>query len=176
MDEITLIRPTIGYADRIAEYRAEFPSDRMRVTYDPDRIPGLDYLEQYENVTDWLRFCDSMAGKISWYMSVRASDGKVIGFACLRHRLEYDDDDDEFASHIGYSVRPSEQGKGYGREQLRLMLMKAKELGLVRVRLATEVLRKEGFGLSWIHYTHLEHWYSRLGYRTVLHWNRNGIL
>ena len=135
MDEITLISPTLGYADRIAEYRAEFPSDRMRVTYDPDRIPGLDYLEQYENVTDWLRFCDSMAGKISWYMSVRTSDGKVIGFACLRHRLEYDDDDDEFASHIGYSVRPSEQGKGYGREQLRLMLTKAKELGLDRVRL-----------------------------------------
>ena len=49
-------------------------------------------------------------------------------------------------------------------------------IGLEMVRLATEVLRKEGFDLSWIHYTHLEHWYSRLGYRTVLHWNRNGIL
>ena len=49
-------------------------------------------------------------------------------------------------------------------------------IGLEMVRMATEVLRKEGFDLSWIHYTHLEHWYSRLGYRTVLHWNRNGIL
>lgn len=53
---------------------------------------------------------------------------------------------------------------------------RGKGIGLEIVRLATELQREEGFGLSWIHYTHLEKWYSRLGYRTVLKWNRNGFI
>lgn len=49
-------------------------------------------------------------------------------------------------------------------------------IGLEMVRLATETLRQEGFDLSWIHYTHLAHWYQRLGYQPVLRWNSGGIL
>lgn len=49
-------------------------------------------------------------------------------------------------------------------------------IGLEMVRLATEALRQEGFDLSWIHYTHLAHWYERLGYQPVLRWNSGGIL
>ena len=41
----------------------------------------------------------------------------------------------EFASNFGYSVRPSERGKGYAKEQLRLGLQKAKAFGLNRVRI-----------------------------------------
>lgn len=48
-------------------------------------------------------------------------------------------------------------------------------IGLEMVRLATEMLRRDGFDLSWIHYTHLAHWYMRLGYRPVLRWNSDGI-
>ena len=49
-------------------------------------------------------------------------------------------------------------------------------IGLEMVRLATETLRRDGFDLSWIHYTHLEHWYMKLGYQPVLRWNSSGIL
>ena len=114
---------------------AEFPSERMRVTYDPDRIPGMDHLEKYSSVSEWLEFCRSMEGKISWFMSVRNSDGKIVGFCCLRHKLEYDDDDPDFASHIGYSIRPSERRKGYAKEQLRLVLHEAHEMGIDTVRI-----------------------------------------
>lgn len=135
MDEIKLLQPSAGDAARIAEYRAEFASDRMRVTLDPNRIPGLDDLENYAHVQDWLRHCEAMKDRITWYMAVRQADGKIVGFSCLRHRLEYDDDDIEFASHIGYSIRPSERGKGYAKEQLRLVLRKARELGIDEVRI-----------------------------------------
>ena len=47
---------------------------------------------------------------------------------------------------------------------------------LEMVRRATKILQKDGFDLSWIHYTHLALWYSRLGYEPVLWWNREGIL
>ena len=48
-------------------------------------------------------------------------------------------------------------------------------IGLSMVGKATLLLKEEGFDLSWIHYTHLEHWYGKLGYRTVLRWNSRGI-
>ena len=135
MGELRLVPPSPEYAEQIREYRTEFPSERMRVTYDPERIPGLDYLENYKEIYDWLSFCDSMKDRITWYMSVRSGDGKIVGFSCLRHKLEYDDDDAEFASHIGYSIRPSERGKGYAKEQLRLVLEKAWEMGIDPVRI-----------------------------------------
>ena len=49
-------------------------------------------------------------------------------------------------------------------------------IGLEMVRLATETLRQDGFDLSWIHYTHLAHWYMKLGYQSVLRWNSGGII
>ena len=52
---------------------------------------------------------------------------------------------------------------------------RGKGTGLRLVQLATEKLQSEGFDLSWIHYTHLETWYARLGYEPVLRWNFGGI-
>lgn len=49
-------------------------------------------------------------------------------------------------------------------------------IGLRMVQLATAILQAEGFDLSWIHYTHVGHWYARLGYKTVLKWNAKGIV
>lgn len=135
MSGLLLVSPTVSDISAIEAYRAEFSPDRMRVTLNENRVPGMDYLEEYDSVAAWLRFTDEMRGKISWYMTVRQRDKRLVGFICLRHRLEYDDDDPEFRSHIGYSVRPSERGKGLGAEQLRLCLQKAKEIGLKTVRI-----------------------------------------
>ena len=134
MSELILVEPTLARAGDIAAYRDEFPAERLRVTLDPERIPGLDYLEDYDSVPEWLAFCASMRGRITWYMALRPADGRLVGFSCLRHRLEYDDDDLDFASHIGYSIRPSERRRGYAREQLRLLLQKAGALGIDPVR------------------------------------------
>ena len=51
-----------------------------------------------------------------------------------------------------------------------------KGIGLEMVRRATMLLKEENFDISWIHYTHLRHWYEKLGYRTILEWNSKGFL
>ena len=135
MNELQLVPLSLALADESAAYRAAFPANRMRVTLDPDRIPGLDHLEEYDNIPAWLRFCETMRGKTTWYATIRKQDGKMVGALCFRHRLEYDDDDPEFCSHIGYSIRPDERRKGYAKEQLRLALQEAKALGVNKVRL-----------------------------------------
>ena len=49
-------------------------------------------------------------------------------------------------------------------------------IGLEMVRRATIVLAAEGYDISWIHYTHLAHWYEKLGYHTILEWNSSGFI
>ncbi|WP_371372459.1 hypothetical protein [Sporomusa aerivorans] len=87
---LKLVKPSAEYTKQIAEYREEFSVERERVTYDPSRIPGTDYLENYDNVLDWLAFCESMADKLTWYMTIRESDSRLVGFVVFRHKLEYD--------------------------------------------------------------------------------------
>lgn len=49
-------------------------------------------------------------------------------------------------------------------------------IGLELVRRATLILKERGFDLSYIHYTHVDKWYERLGYQTVLRWNAEGFV
>ena len=49
-------------------------------------------------------------------------------------------------------------------------------IGLVMVRDVTRILKEEGYDLSYIHYTGVAPWYQKLGYRTILKWNKYGIL
>ncbi len=71
----------------------------------PDRVPMSDF---------WLIDGDEYVGRLS-----------------LRHELN------EalllWGGHIGYQIRPSKRRRGYGKEILRLGLIKAKERGLSRV-------------------------------------------
>lgn len=48
-------------------------------------------------------------------------------------------------------------------------------IGLTMVVLATQILKDEGFDYSYIHYTGVAPWYEKLGYKTILRWNKNGI-
>ena len=49
-------------------------------------------------------------------------------------------------------------------------------IGLQMVKDVTQILKDEGYDISYIHYTGVAPWYARLGYRTVLRWNKNGFL
>jgi predicted acetyltransferase len=56
---------------------------------------------------------------------------RVVARSSLRHRLTPHLEHE--GGHIGYSVRPSDRGKGYGTAVCRLTLERARALGLPRV-------------------------------------------
>lgn len=58
-------------------------------------------------------------------------DGRPVGMGKVRHRLTEKLLSD--GGHIGYAIRPSCRGKGYGKTLLRLLLEEARKLGIDRV-------------------------------------------
>lgn len=50
-----------------------------------------------------------------------------------------------------------------------------KGIGLTMVQHVTQILKEEGYDYSTIHYSYLASWYEKLGYKTIIKWNRNGI-
>lgn len=71
---------------------------------------------------------------VYWYFADRAH---LIGSSCLRHRLTPALED--VGGHISYVVRPCERGKGHGTRMLALTLEKARQLGIGRVLLTTNL-------------------------------------
>lgn len=67
------------------------------------------------------------------YFLIRENDNKLVGMINLRYNLN--EWMLENGGHIGYSVRPTERGKGYNKINLYLCLIKAKELKLDKVLL-----------------------------------------
>ena len=49
-------------------------------------------------------------------------------------------------------------------------------IGLKMVQQVTGILKAEGYDISYIHFTGVASWYSKLGYQTILTWNSRGIL
>ena len=63
--------------------------------------------------------------------------GRALGFLNLRLRLN--EGLLNYAGHIGYSIRPSERGKGYAKETLRQGLQVAKEKNIKRTLVTCSV-------------------------------------
>ncbi len=51
-----------------------------------------------------------------------------------------------------------------------------KGIGLTMVKQVTRILQEEEYDYSYIHYTGVAPWYEKLGYKTVVKWNKNGVL
>jgi predicted acetyltransferase len=65
------------------------------------------------------------------FLAIRKSDNRIVGIIDLRHHINHPILG-TWGGHCGYSVRPSERGKGYANEMLRLNRSNAKKLGIDR--------------------------------------------
>lgn len=71
------------------------------------------------------------------YLAVREKDDRLVGIMDFRRRLNpYLLN---YGGNIGYSVRPSERGKGYAAQMLRLLLPKCRAAGKSRVLITCEM-------------------------------------
>ena len=133
MEQFLLVHPSPTWGKAIMDYRQEFLDagssmdgsgslrrcetaeeflERTALFADPDTVP-----EGYVEATQFL-----------W---VRKSDGVLVGMIQVRHRLN--EKLERWGGHIGYSIRPSERGKGYAVPMLAAVLPYCRHLGLEKV-------------------------------------------
>lgn len=137
MDTIELIEPCVSFAEDIWDFRSEI----IRCDADNEnQFAGCISLDKCDTAEEWikicaLRKCEATCEQVSTkvpshaYLAVRKSDNRIVGIIDLRHHIDHPILG-LWGGHCGYSVRPSERGKGYAKEMLRLNIEKARELGI----------------------------------------------
>lgn len=133
MEEIILINPTMEYAEDIMAFRREIKEKDER-----ELFAGCGALKKCETAEEWLSILEAHRNGTAeivpydQYIAVRKSDNRIVGMIDLRHHIEHPILK-SWGGHMGYSVRPSERRKGYGREMLRLNLINCRKLGIEKV-------------------------------------------
>lgn len=107
--------------------------------------------------SDWVQFFNEDDRVYCGYI-----DGKVASFCIIDDKGTYDINGREV--RIGapgcVGTLPEYRDKG---------------VGLTMVKHVTQILKEEGFDYGYIHFTYVAPWYAKLGYKTVIRWNKNGI-
>lgn len=108
-----------------------------------DQFAGCMGLRDCNNVKKWIDICNlrkseetcEQAGTpvpSTAYFAIRESDGKLVGVIDLCHHIDHPILG-TWGGHCGYSVRPSERGKGYAKEMLGLNIQNAKRMGIQKL-------------------------------------------
>jgi len=136
MDKISLVRPSKDLEFKVSEYRKE------HFEHDENEINGSELWDKMDNYDKWLEKVSRNTSKDTvnpnWvvadtFFAIREHDEKIVGIIDFRHELNVFL---ENFGHISYSVRPSERGKGYATEMLRLVLEIARQIGLKEIQLS----------------------------------------
>ena len=125
-----LIYPSVTYKNSFLEALKEFHAEGNEQSYDIDRIDyDFDgFLQHIEARSRGVGMPDQ-AVPDSLFWLVEGDD--FIGRVSIRHTLN--DSLKEYGGHIGYYIRPTKRGMGYGTKALPLALVEAKKLGIPRV-------------------------------------------
>lgn len=138
MEKFYLEEPTIERKDEALEFLEEFVKHGSEIngTGCLDKcLDGMSYEEflienEKRKDSEYAYSINRCPSKTFFF--VRESDNKIVGMISVRYDIT-----DEFiklgASHIGYSIRPTERRKGYNKIQLYLGLLEAKKLGEMKL-------------------------------------------
>ena len=133
-----LRRPRLADKETVLEMMAEFEKSQSAHDggfWDIENFSYEDWLETSQNKEIGIGLRENRVPSIQF---VSFDDvGRALGFLNLRLRLN--EGLLNHAGHIGYSVRPSERGKGYAKESLRQGLQVAKEKNIKKALVTCSV-------------------------------------
>lgn len=141
MSQIKLIEPTKKYAKDIMRLRQE-----LLDANDADAFAGCGSLRNCETAEAWLEGLDKAKspetcpqGSVpsNTYIAVRESDNRIVGAIDLRHHIDHPILG-WWGGHMGYIVRPSERGKGYAKEILKLNLQNCRDRKMEKVMITCD--------------------------------------
>ena len=133
MEKFLLMKPTEEYLDNIKAFREEFVGIEQA-------MDGCASLIEYDNITEWLERVELFENiesvpefwvQTSQYIYVRKQDQKIVGMIQVRHaRNDYIE---KIAGDIGYSICPSERGKGYATSMLKCVIEQCRMFGMKNI-------------------------------------------
>ena len=126
-----LRRPTLADKETILNMMAEFEQTQSAHDggfWDAENFDYEEWLETNLNKEMGIKLPKNRVPSIQFVLFDKSDH--ALGFLNLRLRLNEGLLD--HAGHIGYSIRPSERGKGYAKESLRQGLQIAKEKNIKR--------------------------------------------
>ena len=126
-----LRRPRLADKETVLEMMAEFEKSQSAHDggfWDAENFDYEEWLETNLNKEMGINLPENRVPSIQFVLFDES--GHALGFLNLRLRLN--EGLLNYAGHIGYSIRPSERGKGYAKEALRQGLQVAKEKNIHR--------------------------------------------
>ena len=126
-----LRRPTLSDKETILNMMAEFEQIQSAHDggfWDAENFDYEEWLETNLNKEMGIKLPENRVPSIQFVLFDKSDH--ALGFLSLRLRLN--EGLLNYAGHIGYSIRPSERGKGYAKESLRQGLQIAKEKNIKR--------------------------------------------
>jgi predicted acetyltransferase len=149
-----LVEPSEPWESAFLAFLREF-ADAGEEISEYSRRAEDSFSEFLARVRDWARGVNLpehyVPESVYWLVS---DEGEILGQINIRHRLTPALED--FGGHVGYQIRPSQRGKGYGTMMLGLALDEARRLGLTRVLITCDpdniasvrVIEKNGGALA----------------------------
>ena len=126
-----LRRPTLADKETVLEMMAEFEQSQSAHDggfWDAEKFDYENWLETNLNKEMGINLPENRVPSIQFVLFDESDH--ALGFLNLRLRLN--EGLLNYAGHIGYSIRPSERGKGYAKEALHQGLKIAKEKNIKR--------------------------------------------
>ena len=133
-----LRRPRLADKATVLEMMAEFENSQSAHDggfWDTENFVYEEWLETNMQKEMGINFPENRVPSIQFVSFDDA--GHALGFLNLRLRLN--EGLLNYAGHIGYSIRPSERGKGYAKETLRQGLQVAKEKNIKKALVTCSV-------------------------------------
>ena len=146
MQQISLTEPQKMYADEIWKFRQEILECDIE---NKDQFAGCLSLDVSKSSEEWIKICELRKSEETCggagtsvpshtYLAICKRDDKVVGVIDLRHHINHPILG-TWGGHCGYSVRPSERGRGYAKEMLRLNIQNAKSMGIEKLLITCDI-------------------------------------